>query len=364
MSKTLAQFARLLSASNEQLFDRFINLRLCSEKPIAGAPASEKDYVIQTPRTGLKPNITVSGQFLVSTTANTVNITVYNINANIDTLAYNWVEVSLGYMNSGLQASFIAQITNCYMAKPNPNGELVITAVYADISNLYALGAFEVNFTEDVLSTTALIQTCLTAMIAQYPALGSSLKPQEVTASMAAIWRAQKFTVGKATRHFRSPMECIAWLNSLFASFTYPTGYDFGPGGAPGTLSENTKRDLPPLRLGFNSLGTLWCTSSYSETSAYNIKSIAAIGSAVLTSTSTATVTAPFNPGVMPGEVVFINSKYFKTRITIASTHKDYENLGNLWYIIQTSFTFSTHTTNTMTLKLVNTLAEISAQAG
>lgn len=363
MSKTLAQLARLLSASNEQLFDRYIDVKLYQKKPIPGAPADKADFAIRTPRAGLKPSITISGQFLISNTANTINITIYNISANVDTMAYNWVEVDAGYMNSGVHASFIGQITNCYMAKPNPNGELVITAAYADMNDLYALGAFEVDFPEDILSTDKLINTCMEAILAKYPDLSECISLSELTASMAAEWKLQEFAVGKATRHFRSPMECIAWLNSLFASFTYPTGYDFGPGGAVSTASINTK-SLPPLRLGFSTVGKLWCTCSYSESMPYNIKAIAAIGSAVLTSTSTATITAPFNPSIMPGEVVFIDSRYFKTRLNIEAVRDEYKNLGNLWYVIQVSFTFSTQTTNTMTLQLVNTTDKITAQEG
>lgn len=363
MSKTLAQLARLLSASNEQLFDRYIDIKLYRNKPTAGAPANKEDFAIRTPKSGIKPSITISGQFLISNTANTINITIYNISANVDTMAYNWVEVDAGYMNSGIHASFIGQITNCYMAKPNPNGELVITAQHADMKDLYALGPFEVEFTEDVVTTDKLVSTCLEAVLEKYPELDDCIVLSEVTASMAKDWKKQEFVVGKATRHFRSPMECIAWLNSLFASFTYPTGYDYGPGGAVSTSALNTKK-LPPLRLGFSTVGRLWCTCSYSESTPYNIKAISAIGSAVLTSTSTATITAPFNPNIMPGEVIFIDSRYFKTRLSIEAVRDEYKNLGNLWYVVQISFTFSTQTTNTMTLQLVNTTAKITAQEG
>ena len=363
MSKTLAQLARLLSATNEQLFDRYIDIKLYRNKPVPGAPIDRSDFAIRTPKTGLKPNITVSGQFLISNTANTINITIYNISANVDTMAYNWVEVDAGYMNSGVHASFIGQITNCYMAKPNPNGELVITAAYADVKDLYALGPFEVSFPSEIMTTDKLINTCMSAVLVKYPKLSESIVMSELTSSMSAAWKLQEFAVGKATRHFRSPMECIAWLNSLFASFTYPTGYDFGPGGAISTASINSE-SLPPLRLGFSTVGRLWCTCSYSESVPYNVKAISAIGSAVLTSTSTATITAPFNPNIMPGEVVFIDSRYFKTRLNIDAVRDEYKNLGNLWYVLQTSFTFSTHTTNTMTLQLVNTTDKITAQEG
>ena len=230
-------------------------------------------------------------------------------------------------------------------------------------SSGYRIGPFEVDFPDEVMTTDALVNTCMTAVLAQYPDLSDCIVIDELTASMAEEWKAQEFAVGKATRHFRSPMECIAWLNSLFASFTYPTGYDYGPGGAVSTSALNEK-DLPPLRLGFSTVGRLWCTCSYSESMPYNIKAISAIGSAVLTSTSTATITAPFNPNIMPGEVIFIDSRYFKTRLNIDAVRDEYKNLGNLWYVIQTSFTFSTHTTNTMTLQLVNTTDKIAAMEG
>lgn len=363
MSKTLAQLARLLSATNEQLFDRYIDVKLHRNKPVPGAPVDKSDFAIRTPKAGLKPSITISGQFLISNTANTINITIYNISANVDTMAYNWVEVDAGYKNSGVHASFIGQITNCYMAKPNPNGELVITAAYADIKDLYALGPFEVSFPQDIMTTDEVISTCMAAVLREYPELKECISISELTASMAKEWRTQEFAVGKATRHFRSPMECIAWLNSLFASFTYPTGYDYGPGGAVSTSVLN-KSTLPPLRLGFSTVGKLWCTCSYSESVPFNIKAISAIGSAVLTSTSTATITAPFNPNIMPGEVIFIDSRYFKTRLNIEAVRDEYKNLGNLWYVIQTSFTFSTQTTNTMMLQLVNTTDKITSQEG
>ena len=249
------------------------------------------------------------------------------------------------------------------MAKPNPNGELVVTAQYADIKNLYAQGAFEVAFDKEIMTTPELIDTCVKTIRRNYPDLSEDIVPAIITASMPVEWRTVEFVVGEATRHFRSPMDCITWLNSLLASYTYSTGYDTGPGGAP-PPPDVTKSKLSPLRLGFDLAGRLQCASAYSETTPYNIKSIAAIGSAFLTSTASATITAPFNPGLMPGEVVFIDSRYFKTRVNIAAMRDDYKKLGNMWYIVTMSFTFSTQTTNTMTLQLVNTNENITAKEG
>jgi hypothetical protein len=95
-----------------------------------------------------------------------------------------------------------------------------------------------------------------------------------------------------------------------------------------------------------------------------SVKALYAIGSAFLTSTQSATVTAPFNPGILPGEIVFIDSRYFKTRINLDKVRDAYKSMGNLWYVIQTQFTFSTHTTNTMTLLLNNVRNSINASEG
>ena len=394
MSKTTAQLARLLSASNEQLFDRYINVTLYQKEPKAirkpdlglkvfntdfsfnssdlGTLAAQKlnvpvvnlgttDFAIRTPATGLKPFITVSGQFQLSKTANVVTVTIVNMNANIDTMAYNWIEVEAGYMNSGIHIKFLGQITNCYMAKPNPNGELVISAVCSNLKDLYTRGAFEVEFKEEVATTVPLIVTCVDAIKKKYPSLKTSFDGEGALGASAMLtsylppeWLAQEFWVGKGTRHFRSPFECLAWLNSLLATYTYGTGYASGPGGAPMPPESQNKQNLPPVKLVFDFSGKLIVSGLISSALAVNIKSLSAIGSAFMTSTSSATVTAPFNPGILPGEIIFVDPRYFRTRVNIDSIREAYKGMGNLWRVISTEFTFSTQTTNTMTLQLVN----------
>lgn len=403
MSKTTAQLSQLLSASNEQLFDRYINVTLYQKEPKAlkkpdlgikvfntdltfntagnalrqtklNVPTvnfGTTDFAIRTPATGLKPFITVSGQFQLSSTTNLVTVTIVNMNANIDTMAYNWIEVEVGYMNSGVHVKFSGQITNCYMAKPNPNGELVISVTCSNLKDLYTRGSFEVVFTEEVVTTVPLIVKCVEAIKTKYPDLKTSfdgddsLGPAAMLAKyLSADWLAQEFWVGKGTRHFRSPFECLAWLNSLLATYTYGTGFASGPGGAPPPPESENKQGLPPVKLVFDFNGKLIVNGLFTKASAINTKALSAIGSACMTSTSSATVTAPFNPGILPGEVVFIDPKYFRTRVNIDIVRKDYKSMGNLWRVISTEFTFSTQTTNTMTLQLVNIDNIVTARDG
>lgn len=410
MSKTTAQLAQLLSASNEQLYDRYINVTLYQKYPkavrkadlgvkvfssdvplsITGTPSGflrlkgqldlntpsvnfgTTDFAIRTPPTGLKPHITVSGQFQLSSTTNLVTVTIVNMNANIDTMAYNYIEVEAGYMNSGVHVKFLGQITNCYMAKPNPNGELVISATCTNLKDLYAVGAFEVPFTQEVVTTAPLIVTCINAIKLKYPELETSFDgddthgPEDMLARyLSPDWLAQEFWVGEGTRHFRSPFECLTWLNSLLATYTYGTGYASGPGGAPPPPESENKQKLPPVKLVFDYRGKLIVHGLFStKASAINIKALAAIGSAFMTSTSSATVTAPFNPGILPGEIIYVDPKYFRTRVNIDTVREAYKSMGNLWNVLSTEFTFSTQTTNTMTLQLVNIDNIITAKDG
>lgn len=385
MSKSLKEMAQLLKGSNEELFDRYINVRLYRAKP---APASgfsifggtslskawdvvsgavkinDLDFQIVCPRTGQKPNITITGQWSATNVVNQVTITIYNMDANIDTMAYNYAEVDVGYYNSGIHISFIGQITNCYMAKPNPNGELVITVTTAAVNDLYAQGDFEVTFTQDIVDTQTLVLTCVNAMCTKYPSLRPYCTGVVTTLPLEpGGWRFQTFTVGKGTRHFRSCMECITWLNSLFATFTIGTGFASAGVNLIKTSAKDLVASLPPLRLSFDHGGNLLCRCSYSEATPTTVKALYAIGSATLTSEN-ATVTAPFNPGLLPGEVVYVNARYFRTRVNIDAVREAYKSMGDLWYVVQSQFTFSTYTANTMTLLLNNIKNKVSAKDG
>lgn len=373
MSKSIAQLARLMGAANEQLFDRYINFRLTREEPVGSGPMydergfalnSSLDFQVTCPRTGLKPDVLVSASLHVQNTSNLITLTVTNMSANIDTMAYNWAEIEVGYYNSGIHTRFKGQITNCYMAKPNPNGELVVSVVCASIANMYAQGEFAVPFATDFVDTQTLVQTCLSQISAKYPKLAYNLSGDILT-TLPGDWATQKFAVNKATYRFRSPLECITWLNSLFASYTHNTGFDRGAGGAPGTFGKAEKKlDLPPMRLGFDIKGKLYFTATYSNATPGTSKTLSCIGSAFLTGTSSATVTAPFNPDIAPGEVIYIDTKYFKTRVNIAAIREKYASMGNLWYIIDMQFTFSTRGANTMTLQLNNISNKVTSGEG
>lgn len=395
MSKTKADLAKLLSASNEQLFDRYINVTLAPTRAELTDPDAPKttfsgntattptpeDYkqyqsdlsasrknrlTIVTPKTGVKPHISVAGTLNAGARVHLITLTIYNISEQIDTMEYNWAKIEAGYYNSGVHVTFEGQIINCYMAKPNPNGELVISISTADMVSLYEQGALEVQYKNDLVDIMELLDTAFSVVKEKFPDLVTLIDNAEIANDIPEAWKQEKFKVRKATRHYRSVMELIAWLNSLFATYSHGTGFASGAGLAPIVDEEGNAKSvsLPPIKLGFDIQGVLHISGSYTETAPANVKSINGIGNAFL-SGNAATVQAPFNPGILPGDIVFIDVKYFKTRVNMEGVAREqYANKGNLWWVVSSQFVFDTHKTNIMTLLLNNTENSVSGKEG
>lgn len=394
MSKTKAQLAKLLSATNEQLFDRYINVTLSQNKPGTAAPEKPKSKVsgntiisptleeiqkynsdltahenvlkIKTPKAGIKPHISVAATLIGQSYVHDITVTIYNISEQIDTMEFNWAEVEVGYMNSGVHVTFVGQIISCYMAKPNPNGELVVTIATANMVDLYARGDFEVAYDKDTVTTKELLQTALNAAATKYPKLEGVINNDEIYQSIPEEWLAEKFMVRKATRHYRSVMELLTWLNSLFASYSYQTGFATGAGLAPIVDDKEKAKTvkLPPLKLGFDAQGNLQITGTYAFGAPAATKALSCVGNAFLNGEE-ATVQAPFNPGILPGDVIFVDIKYFKTRVNMEGVPRELnKSLGNLWKVIDNKFVFDTHRANVMTLRLNNLNNLITAGQG
>lgn len=390
MSKTKADLAKFLSAPNEQLFDRYINITLAPSKEELDDPDAPKaafsafsasDYnryvsdliasrknrlTIITPKTGVKPHVCVAGTLSAGARVHSITATIFNISEQIDTMAYNWAKIEAGYYNSGVHVTFEGRIINCYMAKPNPNGELVITIATADMVSLYEQGDIEVQYENEQVDIIELLETAFKVVKDAFPDLVTLIDTAELENDIPDEWKEEKFKVCKATRHYRSVMELIAWLNSLFATYSHQTGFASGAGLAPIVNDKGESKDanLPPIKLGFDTRGFLHLSGSFTDSAAANYKTLNGIGNAFL-SGDAATVQAPFNPGVLPGDVVFIDVKYFKTRVSMEGISRErYANKGNLWWVISSQFVFDTHKTNTMTLLLNNTENPVSATKG
>lgn len=356
MSKSFADIAKLLSPTNNQLFDRYINVRLATENTDTPGP---NDIIFKTPLTGQKPNITVSGTMNAGDVINNFTVTVYNIDSSIDFNLYGYIEVEAGYLKSGFAAKFRGMVTNCYMAKPNPNGELVISGATADMGLIATQSNIEVKFTQGFVTVD---QLAVDFCVAISNATGKVLTVD--TTNIPSVWKGQRFSVGKHTYHFHSCMEALNWLNNTFLACSRSAKFESDRGAGSKTIGASAAgaldaSSLPPLCMYFSSQDPtkLIVQGMYTNAEAVPVlKSLANISNAYIIGEA-ATVSAPWNPQITVNDYIFVDTKYFKTRVNVTAKQffSNYlKSLSCFWKVNQVQFTFSTFTTNNATYQIIN----------
>lgn len=317
----------ILTPPNSQLRDRFVNIKL--SKTGGYLIDSYDDIIINTPIVGMKPDITVSGTLQLGENITTITVTLVNIDGDIDFNQYNYITVSMGYMSSGFSRAFYGEIINIYMAKPNPNGELVITMANADLISMNKTNRIKLQFNNDYVTYKS--------MLTQFQILnpGHSI----TIGSIPAEWETVTMFVGKAVYTFENMMEVVHWMNNMFMSV----------------------KDVKPILLHIAPVNDgkstrLFLSGMYAKNEFTPVlKTLSCISSAFMAGTEYATVTAPWNPEISPGEFINIDTKYFKTRVNVAKfAASALEAQSNIWQVTNVQFTFSTRTTNTMTVQLTN----------
>lgn len=359
MSKSLSEVLALFAEGTGELYDRFINVTLMHQGTasvislrnavsLISTGSNGNMFRINTPVTGQKPNITVSASMSAQETVHSITITIYNMEANIDFNEFNAVEVELGYM-SGQATKFKGEIINIYMAKPNPNGELVITCANAKLVDATSVNNFKVTFPVNTCNFNTFIRTIELA-------IKQPINVQEVPAA----WLAKQFTVNKATYQFSSILSLVTWLNSLFMSLAM----NDGKGAVSSAIRSGLKKltatgdGLPPLFVHVSESGIVIKGSYKNNSLKPAFKALSNISSAYMSGDSVGVVTAPYNPEIEIGDFVYVNPKYFKTRIAnIVAFNKG--NIYSVWCVNKLNFTFSTYTANTMTLTMVNVQNDI-----
>lgn len=343
MSKKFSAIAKMLAPAPEVLFDRYINVTFRQNN----WSSSEEDFKIKTPITGMKPDVTVSLGASAEDIVYTVTVTIRNINADFDYNMYGYAEVEMGYLSSGYNFTFHGQIINCYMAKPNPNGELILTLASADASMMLAEGNFEVNFENKTKVTVEdFFKTCVKSF-------DSSVQTE---VSLPPEWKSVNLDINGACYYFNSFMDCTAWMNSVFVGYVRNTAFDKSSKIALSSALNAVQ--LPIIAVTIDAFGQKIMLKPIVATDTKpTLVTLTNIGSAYYMGASAATVTCPFNPAVRPGATVYIDTKYFKTRVSTTldtKFKKAMENQSSLWTVNTMNVTFSTYTTNTMTLQLSN----------
>lgn len=107
-----------------QYFNKLIDITFVGEKD---------SFSIKTPRTGMKPQISISGEFTSKALITTLEIRITNLYINKILTNYHKVLVSAGYENN-MSSVFEGEIVALYTAMPGPNKETVIICATANVT--------------------------------------------------------------------------------------------------------------------------------------------------------------------------------------------------------------------------------------
>jgi hypothetical protein len=89
-------------------------------------------FRIETPRSGVKPHISVSAKFLPGLRVSEVTVSIKNLEIDVNINLFTFMRVRMGYFD-GPSVMFRGAIMNSYVENPNPNGNTVFQMLASGI---------------------------------------------------------------------------------------------------------------------------------------------------------------------------------------------------------------------------------------
>jgi hypothetical protein len=365
--------------NSDILFDRFINVILMT-KNHAVANSDEYNYLsypddfqIITPRTGCKPDISLSFEFIPEQKVSSVTVTLKNVYLNLDINKYRYIHITAGYYSKDkYKQSFQGQIFNSYCEKPNPDGQVVFQCVLTDIVTLTKLDIYTVQFTEDEVTfgkfiSTVLNSTGLNSIYRPTSSYGINnnssnivVSSSDIETSLPSLWRTATIFVSKKTYTFSSKLLVVNWLNSVIyrymqKSVTLPPISFYLFNDNLWLFSVNSLTDDAMTSTG--ATNTVLTTSLNRVPLLNKVSNVYAQGYHV-------TIYAPWHPLILPMGLFAVPLSFMRQFINFnLLTELDALNICNLSgllraYSIQVNF--STTTTNQMLIDAI----DLNGQAG
>lgn len=274
------------------LFDKIIDFQITNKNKKA-------KVLIQTPRTGIKPDIKISGTIPANEVSANLSLSCTNLRLPWALDESCWLQIRAGYADQ-LSAVFEGQITNSYQEKPSPDGVMTIESLIGH-SDAWMFGNISI---VDIRSGTTLNSVLKTVA----DALGLTL----------ASYLDDSITFKPWSWGFVGPIsQCMRQLKRMFdfavrRDAIYLVAYPFGSTVISSTVWEPT-----------------FVTSATKD--AGNV-----------------TLIGPWIPGMLPADLVKVNTKYYKQTFGGAQTASyDTFQCGKI------DFEFGTITSNKMTALLL-----------
>lgn len=300
-----------MAVSPVELFDKLIDVKMFGR---TSKTQSIESVSLVCPRSGIKPDIKISGSFTADILTN-AELRMKNYYSPVDlasgdgTAGFKWLQISAGYANS-MVTSLEGQIWTGYQENPPPDGDTVFTFMTGWFAEWMAT-FISVNYPEGT-SVNSILSSVCSEVTKQSGGkmsvtLSSSLDESFVTHSKVAY--------NTSVSDF-----CI--------SFGRSENLTIVPDGR--TLRVNSKAFKPS---GSGKIHTLDYMTDVKKTAAG------------------LTITAPWVPAIRPGDLVGINSRYFSSDISGM-----FVKLGTNLLVINEDFAFDTvGPNNRMVLETIRT---------
>lgn len=259
---------------------------------------------IPCPETGRKPSITITGSFTTDDYLPAFNVTVKNLYMDLPTVLYPKLEVRAGY--AGRLQPFTGTIYQMYQEQPGPEGTTIIQCLNGNIKN-WEDATIKIEQAAETFSLYSVLRQIATAT-------GLSLSVSPIAVNLA----------GKSKFEFEgTPKNAVSRLKQMFSD----EGLYITVRGD--TLYAFTKNDRSgPKDFRINFITTPAQMQAGEEDTAY------------------ATVTAPWEPELRPGDRLTFPSKNYLKNFNVVNS----EETSIIVTTIQFHFS-TTGSTNQMTVQ-------------
>lgn len=326
-----------MTPTGDQFFDRIIGFRLYQN-----AESDVKDLVFTCPKTGPKPAMTLHFKMLPNEYVSQITLTISNMYLNLDLCSYKYLSVTAGYSGRGkkpgLTRTFKGEIINAYNESPNPNGAFVIQCVLGEFSAISDTTA-SISYTSEEMGTTL-----------RETAMAMEQKLQSVSPNLSV-------DISDLPKEW---LQTNIFPDSTFSDFSV-SALDFIDKIRYRIQRTANATGLEPVNVMLEDNIVRFFTLS-AMPSADKLKAVTAIGTAYIEG-DRGVVTAPWNPSIHVGDMVYIPRVFFRSRIRMDYFNSKQSMQTDNWKVYSINVLFASGSkTNQMTLELINMRNGVSAQ--
>lgn len=316
---------------------------------ITSAPAINPEFVIGSPKAGMKPNITFSINLLPNQNCYRAIVRVKNlIIPGVNVRDWDQMEITAGY-GSGLFASFTCPIFTSYIESPNPDGVTVFEGItVGQASGVLQSSFIKVSFLGTQVTLDSLVRECARGIA---PNVDVKITiPDEI----------MKETVVKILKqdvYAENGLALLSWLQTTVTKI----------------LKE--QHNISALLNFMNGTLLLMSIDGVNKIPEVreNVVNLDMVSGATFNGTAL-TVEAPWNPALRPGDLFYMPPSFINgSKLPNSLDPSTYMNEENMYRVLTMSISFSTvEKANNMSILAVpaqyvekfttNAISEMSAE--